>query len=272
MRSTVFPFALIALFLPTRSLSQLPDGVDLFLEHDEANAQLHVFLRANTYEYGGIVSSLSVTVRWPDASAATLAFGNSAWCPYPNSAFQPSPAAMVAPGNGYNYRNWTYFGLSTSLSDLIDDGGCENSLLADTWVEAFTIPVNSDLGGTVFDVAADQYAVDNNLLYFLSLQGVDVTGAVYSGTTNVQPPAPVEHGFTLYPNPATISTTITIDEIAAGAWQLELLDASGRVVQLERGVTASAPIDLTELAAGVYQVNVLTGDRQWTRSLVVQRP
>ena len=272
MRSIVLPLVLVALFIPSRSLAQLPEGVDLLLEHDEANAQLHVFLRANTYEYVSIVSSLSLTVRWPVASAATLGFGSSAWCPYPNAAFQPSPASMVTPGNGYNYRNWTYFGLSTMISDLIDDGGCENTLLADTWTEAFTIPVNNDLGGTVFDVATDQYAVDNNLLYFVSLQGVDLTGDVYSGTTLVQPPAQVENGFTLYPDPATTTTTITLNDASLTAWQYVMIDASGRTVRNGRGTAVTETIDLTTVANGVYQMNVRAGDRQWTRALVVQHP
>lgn len=56
-------------------------------------------------------------------------------------------------GNGYRYRTYNAIGF-TMLGDLVDDGGCEQSLLAGTWIQVYSIPINSDPGGSVFEIAA----------------------------------------------------------------------------------------------------------------------
>lgn len=260
---------LLALALSTPASAQIP-FVDILMEHDDANDQLRVFLRANDYDFGELVSSISFTVRWPEASTATLSFGSSAWCPYPNSAFQPTPAAMITPGNGFKYRNWTFFGTGAFLVHITDDGGCDNTLLSNTWIEVVTIPVNNDPGGTVFEIAADQYATDNNLLYFISLNGEGRTGAVFSGTTAVVETEPVPVPFTVFPNPAATATTITFNEGNAGTFTVELVDASGRTVSRTRG-SGTIVMEMIDHAPGAYQLKVTGDEGSWSRPLVIQR-
>lgn len=266
-RSILLP-ALIALTMQTAT-AQLP-YVDLLIEHDEANAQLHVFLRANDYDFGELVSSISFSVRWPESSPATLGFGSSAWCPYPNSAFQPSPGSTSIPGNGFKYKNWTFFGLGTYISAITDDGGCDNSLLADTWIEVATIPVSNDPGATAFDVAIDQYAIDNNLLYYISLNGVDRTGGVFSGTTAVEQVAEVPSPLNIAPNPSSTSTTFTFADGSA-IESVDVLDASGRLVMRERVGASSLILDVRALDAGTYRLIARSGDRSCTQALMISR-
>lgn len=268
MKRNILLSALIALTIQNAT-AQLP-YVDLLIEHDDANAQLHVFLRANDYDFGELISSISFTIRWPEASPATLGFGSSAWCPYPNSAFQPSPGSTSIPSNGYKYKNWTFFGLGTYISAITDDGGCDNTLLANTWIEVATIPVSNDPGATAFDVATDQYAIDNNLLYYISLNGVDRTGGVFSGTTAIEPVALVPSPLNIAPNPSSTTATVTFtDGSAIGS--LDLLDASGRLVLRERGGQSALILDLHALDAGIYQLIARSGDRSCTQALMISR-
>ena len=268
MKRTMLLPSLLALSVPFAS-AQLP-FVDLLVEHDDANAQLHVFLRANDYDFGELVSSISFSVRWPESSPATLGFGSSAWCPYPNSAFQPSPGSTSSPGNGFKYKNWTFFGLGTYISAITDDGGCDNTLLADTWIEVATIPVSNDPGATAFDVATDQYAIDNNLLYYISLNGVDRTGGVFSGTTSVAEVASAPPELTIAPNPSSTSLSITtIDGSSIDV--VELLDASGRVALRERGGQSPLMLDVRSLEAGAYQLVARGAVRSWAQTVVIAR-
>ncbi|MBK8497388.1 MAG: T9SS type A sorting domain-containing protein [Flavobacteriales bacterium] len=268
MKRTIFLPSLLALSVPFAS-AQLP-FVDLLVEHDDANAQLHVFLRANDYDFGELVSSISFSIRWPEASAATLGFGSSAWCPYPNSAFQPSPGSTITAGNGFKYKNWTFFGLGTYISAITDDGGCDNSLLADTWIEVATIPVNNDPGATAIDVATDQYAIDNNLLYYISLNGVDRTGGVFSGTTAVAPVPLAPSPMTIAPNPANASTTITLNE-GRMIDEVEIMDTGGRVVRRDRGGLNTLTLDVRTLESGAYQLIVRSEGRSWAQPMLIAR-
>jgi len=60
----------------------------------------------------------------------------------------------------------------------------------------------------------------------------------------------------LTPNPATTSTTVTIEELPAGTVQYQLTDARGRLHQSGMVTDRTMQLDLTSLATGTYTFTV----------------
>ncbi|MBK9175650.1 MAG: T9SS type A sorting domain-containing protein [Flavobacteriales bacterium] len=244
--------------------------VDVSLEHDQANDQLKISLRANDFDFGDIVSNMVFTVRWLESSPATLGFGTSEWCPSPTTALPLAPSAMVTPGNGFKYRTWNAIGLA-ALSEIQDNGGCGQTLLADTWTQVFTIAVNNDLGGTVFTIAEDQYAIDNNRTFYVSLNGQPSTGSVYTFSTMVAPIAPQSHHvLSLWPNPSTGLVMVDWSAHAPAIMGLEVLDATGRVVRRWGAIPPPRTLDLQGIGAGAYYVRAIAGEEVFQAPLVLE--
>jgi len=253
--------------------------VDISLQHDAVNEQLHISLRANQFAFGEIVSNLVFTIRWPGSSPATLSFGSSAWCPAPSQGLPLGPSAQVAPGNGFNYRTWSSVGQAW-LSAPLDDSGCGQVLPADAWVEVFTIPVVNDLGGTVFEIADDQFALDDNRSYYISLNGESITGngesitgEIYSFSTGtVQRDEPVL-AISLLPNPTNGVVILTAAVQSATPLAIEVYDPAGRGIlkTLRPSVigTHRETIDMSTFSDGVYMVQVRVGDQISQHRLVV---
>jgi hypothetical protein len=242
--------------------------VDVSLEHDGANNQVKVFLRANDFDFGGVLSNLVFTVRWPESSPATLGIGSSLWCPAPSQAFNPGPTTAVAPGNGYRYRTWSSVGLA-NLSEVQDDGGCDQVLLADQWIQVLTINVNNDPGGTDFIIADDDFTGADNRGFYVSLNGVPVTGAIYTFSTNNGMVDRQGGLLRIAPNPAhgAIRAELAGTE---GPWRAELLDASGRSAGQWRGMGHSLVLDAGDHAAGRYTLRITTAEGVAAAPLVIQ--
>lgn len=264
---TLKAIALALSMLSGSAFAQLP-LVDISLEHDQPNNELRVHLRANDYDFGDLISNLVFTVRWQESSAATLSFGTSDWCPAPSAAFSPAPSAMVTPGNGFKYRTWNSVGLAL-LSDIQDDGGCNQTMVANNWTHVLTIPVSNDPGGTVFEIAVDQYAIDNNRVYFVSLNGQARTGDVYSISTKVPEIIATQESLTISPNPA--NGPVFIQWPDDGPWVLELYDATGRMMQRSRFSGTLGQFDTEGLAIGSYEMRVRGSGALRTGTLVVVR-
>lgn len=259
---------MLSALLGSMAFAQFP-LVDISLEHDQANDQLKISLRANDFDFGDIVSNMVFTVRWPDSSPATLGFGSSDWCPSPTTALPLAPSAMVTPGNGFKYRTWNAIGLA-ALSEIQDNGGCGQTLLSDTWTHVFTIAVNNDPGGTVFTIAEDQYAVDNNRTFYVSLNGQPSTGGVYTFSTQVEPVArPGQRVLSIRPNPTTGLLILDSGPDAPVIMEAEVLDSSGRVVK-RWGALPSRTLDLRGLQVGAYRVRVLAGDEVFVEPFVIE--
>ncbi|HRH38324.1 MAG TPA: T9SS type A sorting domain-containing protein, partial [Flavobacteriales bacterium] len=189
------------------------------------------------------------------------------------------PAAPITPGNGYKYKTWTSTGLA-SLTDLIDDGGCGQSLLADTWVEVLDIPINNDVNGTFFELSNDSYTTGNNLDYWLSLNGLEsdpntqlsFIGIICSQTTAVASTKPADL-LTLAPNPTNGVVRVNVG-LVDGPFMFEVLDPLGRAVEMKYVAAASGAwsgtIDLSKLEAGAYQVRVYLGDQVHSSTVLLQ--
>lgn len=267
---------LASAFSGSAACAQLP-VVDISLENDLSNHQLLLHLRANDYDFGELLSNLVFTVRWPETSTATLSFGTSEWCPAPSSAFNPAPSAMVTPGNGFKYRSWNSIGLAL-LSEIQDDGGCDQTLFADTWTHVLTIPVSNDPNGTFFEIADDQFTADNNRGFFVSLNGeqytgtgtppTEITGEIYSFTTDVSA-VNAHAGLVLSPNPADNTTSIAWP--GSGPWSVAVFDATGRMVKQQRMSGPTGVLATHDLAAGSYELRALEGRVVRSATLIVVR-
>lgn len=252
--------------------AQLPTSVDIRLEHDQQANQLKVSLRSNDAPFGEVLSNLLFTVRWPESSAATLGPGSSAWCPPPNSAFLCTPTAAIAPGNGYRYRTWNSIGLA-QLSATVDDGGCEQNLPADEWVQVFTINVSNDPGTTVFEIANDQYASENNRLFYLSLNGQDLTGSIFTLSTGLAAghAEPAADALVISPNPASDRVVINLPGHVRSPWVATVLDASGRAVLQLSGTENTGQMDISRLQSGRYLLQLGAGDWSGKAPFIVTR-
>ena len=174
-------FWVFALFLlmGTGSVSAqtdvLPSSVDIRLVQGSTPSQLLIQVKLHsTAPFGGIFSALTVTIRYEQASGASLGAGTSfcnAW-----SAFSPSPVVV---NNGIAYRTYNGFGLNR-LEDSEFDGGCGLSLPVETWFTVTTIPVGGSVC-TVFTLGNDAYTYAENRDYYISMAGIDVTGLVDGG-------------------------------------------------------------------------------------------
>ncbi|MEZ4756819.1 MAG: T9SS type A sorting domain-containing protein [Flavobacteriales bacterium] len=166
--------------------AQLPTSVDIDLVPGPNANQMDVRLRANGNSFDQVISNLVFTVRWPDTSPATVGLGSSPWCTS-NQAFPLGPSAQVTPGNGFKYRTYTAVG-NAQLGWLIDDGGCETSLPADTWVTVWRLSVSNNTGCTEFNIVNDTYTNANNRNFFISLNGNQdpaLTGDIDATAVNI---------------------------------------------------------------------------------------
>ncbi|MBL0127516.1 MAG: T9SS type A sorting domain-containing protein [Flavobacteriales bacterium] len=276
MRAIFCSLLAIPLFLSTGTGYAQPFPiVDISVQHDEGAGMLHVSLRANDYDFAQLISNLVFTIRWQESSAATLSFGSSAWCPAPNQALPLSPSAMVVPGNGYRYRTYNAIGF-TMLGDLVDDGGCEQSLLADTWIQVYSIPINNDPGGTTYEIADDQFTHDDNRAFFISLNGQgsnnEYTGSIFTiPTAVVEEPLPAP-ALLLMPNPTDGPVRMSLPAGTVGPVDVEVLDAAGRITMRRVIYNNSPTIDLSDLESGNYLIRVFLADEVVTTPVVVQRP
>ncbi|MBP9081015.1 MAG: T9SS type A sorting domain-containing protein [Flavobacteriales bacterium] len=158
-----------------RAQDVIPSSVDIRLAQGPAGDQVQVQLMAHsTAPFTGVLSAITASIRYNDASGSTLGAGSSfctAW-----SSFAPSG---VVTNMGNAYRTYNGFGLSR-LDQAAGGGGCAVTIPQETWFTISTITV----GGTActsFTLGNDGYTQANNRNYYISMNGVDVTGNIVGG-------------------------------------------------------------------------------------------
>jgi len=157
--------------------AQLPANVDIDLVAGPAANQIDVRMRANGASFGQVLSALTFTVRYAEASPATLTAGTSPWCP--GAAFPIAPTSVVIDG-GFKYR--TYNSIATVSLEDEDNGGCGAVLPAGQWVVVHRINVNNNTGCTEFQIINDAFTAANNRNFYISLNGEPKTGAVQANS------------------------------------------------------------------------------------------
>ena len=159
------------------------------------------------------------------------------------------------------------------LSAIADDGGCEQTLPADDWVQVLTINVSIDPGATVFEIADDQYANENNRGYYLSLNGQDLTGSIFTFSTGLAagPAEPAADALVISPNPASDRVMINLPGHVRSPWVAMVLDASGRAVLQLSGTAKAGQMDISRLQSGRYLLQLDAGDWSGKAPLIVTR-
>ena len=241
------------------SSAQLPT-VDITLV-DNGLGEVEVRFRPDL-AFDGLFSGLVFTIRWETVSGATL--GNVS---------QPLPVMQYIPtgksgdeedAGGYRYQIFAGFGF-TPLNSI-----------GQSWTPATeyvlcTIPV---LGGSsVFEIVNDSWTADFNGDYFVSLNGQDQTGVIYTGSTGFPSMGATGPVMELTPNPSDGHSTLTLEVPDVADIHLEVLNAAGQLV-LDRSYprfsgTLRDSLDLSKAGQGVYVVNLdVAGARQMQRLVV----
>lgn len=178
LRYFSFVLSLLAFTGSRAQTDILPTSVDLRLMQGADTDQLMVQIKTHsTADFGGILSALTITIRYDATSGATLGNGTSfcnAWSPFP-----PSPTVVNA---GMAYRTYNGFG-ANRLEDPLGNGGCATSLVPEQWFTVTTIAV-SGTGCTAFTLGNDDWTAANNRDFYLSMAGQNVTGAVLGGAVD----------------------------------------------------------------------------------------
>ncbi|MBK9597438.1 MAG: T9SS type A sorting domain-containing protein [Flavobacteriales bacterium] len=169
---------LIATFNNVQAQDVIPSSADIRLVQGTTGDQLLVQMKIHsTSDFGGILSALTVTIRYDASSGMAIGGGTSfcsAW-----SAFSPSPVVL---NGGLAYRTYNGFGINR-LEDPVFDGGCGISLVPEEWFTITTIPVAGE-GCTEFILGNDAFTQLSNRNYYVSMGGHNVTGQVLDGPVN----------------------------------------------------------------------------------------
>ena len=140
------------------------------------NAQLELILLPDDY-FDGIVSNTLITVRWITTTGVTIDGENAAFV---NSALIGAVGGLNFAGittNGiYSYASWATFGNGNL--------GSANSWTAGIEVPFFRVPYSNTSGACVtFEVLTDQFQLENNQAWYISLSGQDRTDGYIAGKT-----------------------------------------------------------------------------------------
>jgi glucose/arabinose dehydrogenase len=180
---------------------------------------------------------------------------STAGCPAASSLTMPVAQYTHSGGNcsitgGYVYTGTMY---PNFLNKYFFADYCVNRIgYVDTSSNAVTFTPNFS-GSNNFtsfgeDMNGELYVTNSSIIYKI----VDTSTA---STTNFE-----NSGFSLYPNPAKNSITISSSE-ASFAKQIQVFDVSGKLlISMEFTQNKSNTIDVASLLKGVYIVNVTTTD------------
>ncbi len=249
------------LVLGTSAQAQLP-VLDI-TSSTQIAAELQVRIRPDG-DFNGLFSSVVFTVRCNSASGVVIGDPLQG---LPQAQYCSVFKSDTQQGQGsYTYQIYAGFG-NSALSNF------STSWIADQEVLLCSIPLSNANGGC--KVVNDAWTDTHNGGYYVSLNGVDQTGIIYSITTALDPVAEEERMFRLVPNPAKDRVGLFLRTDATGAKaSVILLDAAGRVVREEsallNGGVLDMDLDLVGLAAGLYTVQVNLVDRQLSQSVVVE--
>lgn len=202
--------------------------------------------------FSSLFSSCVFTVRWLDTGGQGL-----------GSVQQVMPYQLcvpVAKSGGEQvsgiYRYQVFYGsslLSFQDAELAWEGGQE-----------YVVCLINTLGGAgAYEIVNDDWTgvVTNNGDFYVSLEGQDRTGEIYSLFTGVGPLPTAATDVRVAPNPASDVTEVFVERAAAADHvRFSLRDAAGRLVRSQvRDLVAGSQaiaLDLNGLAAGPYVLEV----------------
>lgn len=257
-RSTLF-IAVFALASP--ALAQNEPLVDIAASANVMN-QVEIRLRPDG-PFDELVSSIVFSLRWIDADGANLGtivqtLPQGQYCPVGKSG----PEHVSG-----SFRYQVFSGLSfITLQDL------ETAWAAGE--EVLLCAVNVINGSSSFTIADDAYATSVNGSYYISLNGADRTGGIFSISTDVGTAGTVGPRLAIEPNPTAGTAWLILENPEGTMLEFEVVDAVGRVVLRDRE-TIAAPvhrtaIDLTGQAKGAYLLRASDGFNTYHERIVLR--
>jgi hypothetical protein len=255
-------FLLLGLFHSFGPLSAQLPMVDVTSVVMPAN-EVEVRIRPDA-SFNGVFSSMVFTLRWDAAAGNSLGdvLQNVPQIQY-CTVSKSGPEQVDGP---YRYQIFVGFGTipMTSLSTFWQ---------ADQEVVLCRIPITGPPG--LVAIVDDNWSAANNGNYYVSLNGEDRTGIIYSITTTQGVEEAGSNGLAVFPNPAQGSVFVTLSDAEKGPARFELIDASGRIISVRSASGGSGAgtqvLDLGGVPNGVYQLVVITTGGSRTERLVVQR-
>ncbi|MBS1569421.1 MAG: hypothetical protein JST45_08235, partial [Bacteroidetes bacterium] len=224
--------------------TQLPTSIDLDLRKNAAGDSLLVYARANDSTFTQVVSAITLTIRYDTVPGMSGPFlrNNAGGSGRTNLCPGAINFSANGGGNTYNagfmYKTWTTFGLS-----WLEDECPDRVWTADTWVLIMRMYVNNSTSANcrtfqIVDATSDQYAIDNNINYYVSVNGYDRTGTVE--------PTPVQLGTCVICDPPQIANTTSNSPIC-----------SDGTLTLGVNATGTAPLTYTWTGTG----SITNGDQ-----------
>lgn len=263
MRYLVAPRALLAGFgIFIMSMAMAQPTVDITLVQT-AEGPVEVRLRPDG-PFDGLFSSIVFTIRWSAGGAAGL--GSVQQFSPVNSYCTVTKSGPEQTSNGFRYQVFAGFGF-VPLTEV-----------PTAWAageEIVLCRVNVINGSAAFSIVDDSWTgdINNNGDFFVSLNGIDRTGEIYTISTVTNEPEMAVSGPQVVPNPANDQVFVTLPEGTSGPVSLQLLDAAGRIVW-SKGLNADGPshrasFDVSALSAGTYVLMVDSGSGRSSHRVVI---
>ncbi len=244
------------------TLAQLPT-VDI-TSHTTVNDQVEIYIRPDG-PFDEVFSSSVFTLRWLNADGANL---GSVQQVVPEVQYQSVTKSGPEQVDGaFRYQIFTGFGLIT-LMDL------ETSWAANE--EVLLCRVNVINGSSWFELVNDDWTQSNNASYYISLNGEDRTGQIYSFTTVAEEGIETDgRDVRIMPNPGTGPFQVWMDGMGEGRLEMYITDGMGRNIWshttgLGKG-TVREEIDLSGRADGVYLLTLRSMSGTSTHRIILNR-
>lgn len=238
--------------------AQLP-AVDITMVPVNAQ-QYQVRLRPDE-NFNGFFSSLVFTIRWSNSTPLTLA----EFVPVSSMialGIYPALSGEVVESGEYSYAPHVAFGAS-SLSAQGQSWAAGQEVLLGT--------ISIESGSGVLEVINDQWTAQNNADYFVSLNGINRTGVVYSSSTGVNSPELSSPQAYLHVQNGRIN--LVVSSLVTNSGTYELFDVTGRTIaqggiQVAEGRSEHA-LEHPALSQGHYSVVLRSsGSTQVLRTVV----
>lgn len=251
---------LLALFAMGGLRAQLPT-VDITLVQT-VEGPVEVRIRPDG-PFDGLMSSIVFTVRWADGQANLGTVQQFSPVNFYCGVTKSGPEQV---SNGFRYQVFAGFGFVPLYDVPTAWTGGEEIVLC---------RINVINGTSAFNIVDDDWTndINNNGNYFISLNGQDRTGEIYTISTAAEEVLASSGEVIMAPVPADRMLSITMPGEHAGPVDLRVTDAAGRMVRQEKLVVQGdvpVTVDVSALPAGAYVLHLLSAAGSNAQRIVVQ--
>jgi hypothetical protein len=160
---------------------------------------------------------------------------------------------------------------TTSMRDTVAFTDYRLPWMVMSWA-SFNIPI-SYISGAVPDSAMIVLSASGSTPVnssFLSIDNLAFSGTVPTGVATYAPAATLS----IYPNPASVNTSIVYDSPSGGTIDVKIADVRGRIIETFAKKTHAGinnvPLDVSAYAKGIYVVKVVADENTCVQKLVVE--